>query len=59
MNRNDFMKLMNLITLKLQSDVLFVPLHDVNDKAVEKLFASRADMSNNNGKAPAIVVSIR
>ena len=48
---------MNFITLRLPTDVLSEPLHDINDKATDKLFTSYASMSNDNGKAPSLIVS--
>ena len=57
MNRNDLMKLLNFIALKLQTDNIYEPLHDVNDKATDKLFTSYASMSNDNGNAPSITLS--
>jgi hypothetical protein len=57
LNRNDLIKLLNFINLKLLTNVLSEPLHDVNDKAIDKLFASYVIMSNDNGKAPANIVS--
>ena len=36
--------MLKFTTLKLSSDVLIEPLHDVNDKATDKLFASYASM---------------
>jgi len=40
--------------LKLPIDLLFEPLHDVNDKVTDKLFTSFVSMSNDNGKALTI-----
>ena len=57
LNRNNLIKLLNLITLKLPTDALFEPLHDIKDKATDKLFTAYASMWNDNGKAPAITVS--
>jgi len=43
--------------LKLPTDVISEPLHDVDDKATDKLLASYASMSNDNGNAPSITGS--
>ena len=40
LNRNDLIKALNFITLKLPTDVLSKSLHDVNDKAIDKLCTS-------------------
>ena len=57
LNRNDLIKLLNFITLKLPTNIISEPLHDVNDKATNRLFISYASMSNGNGKSPTITVS--
>ena len=57
MNRKDLINLLNFITSKLPTDVLFEPLHDANDKTTEKLLTSYVIMSNDNGKATTINVS--
>jgi hypothetical protein len=44
LNRNDLIKLLNLITSKLTNDVFPQPLHDVNDKATEEIFTSFLSM---------------
>ncbi len=40
LNRNDLIKLLNYITLKLPSDLLSQPLQDVNDNTTDKLVKS-------------------
>ena len=57
LSRNDLIKLLNFINLKLLNDVLSEPLHDVNDKATGILFTPYASMSNDNGKTPIITAS--
>ncbi len=52
MNRNDLIKLLNYITLKLLSDLRSQPLQDVNDNAADKLVKSYVSITNDNGKAP-------
>jgi hypothetical protein len=42
MNRNELIKLMNFITLKLLIDFLFELLHDINYKTTDQLLASYA-----------------
>ena len=42
LNRNDLIKLLNYITLKLPSDLRSQPLQDVNDNATDKLAKSKA-----------------
>ncbi len=54
LNRNDLIKLLNYITLKLPSDLRSQPLQDVNDNATDKLVKSYVSITNDNGKAPAI-----
>ena len=55
LNRIDFIKLLNYITLKLPSDLRSQPLQDVNDNAADKLVKSYVSITNDNdGKAPAI-----
>ncbi len=55
-NRNDLIKLLNLITFKLPIDVFSEPLHYVNDKATDKSFTSFVNMTKYNGKAPVVSV---
>ena len=54
LNRNDLIKLLNYISLKLPSDLRSKPLQDVNDNATDKLVKSYVSITNDNGKAPAI-----
>jgi hypothetical protein len=54
LNRNDLIKLLNYMTLKLPSDLRTQPLQDVNDKATDKLVKSYVSITNDNGKAPTI-----
>jgi hypothetical protein len=54
LNRNDLIKLLNYITLKLLSDPRSQPLHDINDNATDKLVKSYVSITYDNGKAPAI-----
>ena len=54
LNRNDLMKLLNYITLKLPSDLRSQPLQDINDNASNKLVKSYVSITKDNGKAPAI-----
>ena len=56
-NRNDLIKLLNYITLKLPSDFRSQFLQDVNDNATDKLIKSYVSITNDNGKAPAIYSS--
>ena len=56
MNRNDLIKLLNYITLKLPSDFRSQFLQDVNDNATDKLIKSYVSITNDNGKAPAIYI---
>ncbi len=51
MNRNDLIKLLNYITLKLPSDFRSQFLQDVNDNATNKSIKSYVSISNDNGKA--------
>jgi hypothetical protein len=53
LNQNDFIKLLNYITLKLPSDLRSQPLQDANDNATDKLVESYVSITNDNGKAPA------
>ena len=57
MNRNDLIKLLNYITLKLPSYFRSQFLQDVNDNATDKLIKSYVSITNDNGKAPAIYSS--
>jgi hypothetical protein len=57
LNRNDLIKLLNYITLKLPSDFRSQFLQDVNDNATDKLIKSYVSITNDNGKAPAIYSS--
>jgi hypothetical protein len=57
LNRSNLIKMLDLVTLKLSNDVRSEPIHDINDKATDKLCKSYASMSNDNGKARAITVS--
>ena len=54
LNRKDFIKLLNYMTLKLPSNFDFQPLYDVNDNATDKLVKSYVSIANDNGKAPTI-----
>jgi hypothetical protein len=54
LNRNDLIKRLNYITLKLPSDLASQPLQDVNDNATDRLVKSYVSITNDNGKAPAI-----
>jgi hypothetical protein len=53
-NRNDLIKLLNYITLKLPSNLRSQPIQDFNDNATDKLVKSYVSVTNDNGKAPAI-----
>jgi len=54
LNRNDLIKLLNYITLKLPSDLCCQPLQDVNVNATNILVKSYVSITNDNGKAPTI-----
>ncbi len=45
---------MDFITLKLPIDLPSYSLHDVNNKATNKLFKSFVNITNDNGKAAAV-----
>ena len=57
LNRNDLIKLLNYITLKLPIDLRSQPLQDVNDNATDKLVKSYVSITNDNGIAPTIYSS--
>ena len=54
MSRKDLIKLLDFITLKLPNDLPSYSLHDVNDKATDKLFKSFVNITNDNGKAAVV-----
>ncbi len=57
MNRDDLIKLLNYITLKLPSDLRSRPLQDVNDNATDKLVKSYVSITNDNGTTLTIYSS--
>ena len=54
LSRKDLIKLLDFITLKLPNDLPSYSLHDVNDKATDKLFKSFVNITNDKGKAVAV-----
>ncbi len=56
LNRNDLIKLLNYIILKLPRDLRSQPLQDVNDDDTDKLVKSYVSITNDNCKAPSIIV---
>ena len=54
MSRKDLIQLLGFITLKLPIDIPSYSLHDVNDKATDKLFKSFVNITNDKGKTVAV-----
>ena len=54
LSRKDLIKLLDFITLKLPIDIPSYSLHDVNDKATDKLFKLFVNITNDKGKAAAV-----
>ncbi len=54
MSRKDLIKLLDYITLKLPSDFPSYSLHNVNDKATNKLFKPFVKITNDKNKSAAV-----